>query len=474
LTEKKLLKEKAHGLGGETMAAWTAMETLRDYLSFMQDRGLLLIVKEEVEPADIPRLIELLSDRGKAVHFARVKGYGCGVVANLVPSLDALAAVIGTDDPYGRFLKGVKETEKKVPVARQGLETVDTTNGDLLSLLPILKHCEKDSAPFITTGIASAIDPDSGIAGRGIHRMEYRGGNRLGVALLTPPLSEVIEKYRARGERMRLAVAIGVDPLLFLSMALKGADPGTDKIEVAGGLKGHGIKTIESLDSGVDMPAGAEYYLEGYVDCADVRQDGPLGEIGGYYMTLRETPTFVVNTVSHRPSPLYHALLPISVEGDAYLTFVSRAHIEEGIKRLFPFIRDIVFVPKTFGSSAVVSIRPAERAKVRNLIVSMMGFPTIKKVVVVDEDVDPRNMSDVEWAVVTRCVAESDVIIVPNMQGQAIDPQAKRGVGVAKMGIDATAQGKEIDEKARAAEGNKERIEKVMKAIGGAGYALSV
>ena len=443
------------------------METLRDYLDFMRERGLLSVVKQKVAVTDIPPLIELLSDRGRVLHFANIDGYEGGVVANLVPSHDALRAVIGGDDPYARFLEGVKKTEKKVPVARQGLETVDVSNGELLSLLPVLKHCEKDSAPFITTGIVSAMDPDHHVAGRGIHRMEYRGGNRLGIALLNPPLSEIIEKCRARGERMRLAVTLGVDPLLFLSMALK-VEPRTDKLEVAGGLKGHGVKTIDSLDSGVDLPAGAEYYLEGYVDYADVRRDGPLGEIGGYYMTLRETPTFVVNTVSYRPSPLYHALLPIGAEGDVYLTFVSRAHIEESIKKLFPFIKDIIFVPKTFGSSAIVAIRPAERARVRNLIVSMLGFPMIKKVIVVDEDIDPYDMRDVEWAVVTRCITDKDTIILSGMQGQPIDPQAERGMGVAKIGFDATTQGKEIDERARVAAGRSEEIKKVMDATGGA------
>jgi 2,5-furandicarboxylate decarboxylase 1 len=298
--------------------------------------------------------------------------------------------------------------------------------------------------------------------------MEYRGGNRLGLALINPPLSDIMQKYRAMGEPMRVGVALGVDPLLFLSMALKVA-PDRDKMEVAGGLKGRGVKMIESIDSGVDMPAGAEYYLEGYLDQGDVRRDGPLGEIGGYYMALPRTPTLVVNTLSYRPCPLYHALLPTSLEGDAYLTFVSRAHIEESIKKLFPFIKDIVFVQKTFGSSAVVSIQPAERAKVRNLIVSMMGFPMIKKVVVVDEDVDPHDLRDVDWAVVTRCFADKDVIIVPGLQGQPIDPQAERGLGLAKIGFDASAQGKNIDERARVAAGESERIERIVNAIGGVG-----
>ena len=348
-----------------------------------------------------------------------------------------------------------------------GLASIDMAGRDILSVLPILKHCEKDSAPFITTGIVSSPDPDSGVVGRGVHRLEYRGGNRLGVTLINPPLSDILEKCKARGERMRLVVTIGVDPVLFLSMAMKAA-PGTDKLEVAGGLKGEGIKVIRPAYPDIDVPAGAEFYLEGDVDYADVRRDGPLGEIGGYYMALEATPTMVVSRIFHRPAPLYHALMPTGLEGDAYLTFVSRGHVEGTVRKLFPFVAEIVFVPKTFGTSVVVSTTPAERPQVRSLITFMMGFPMIKKVVVVDADVDAHNLVDVEWAVMTRCFADADVITAAGLQGQPIDPQSAGGAGVAKMGIDATAHGKHIEERAHVAAGNRERVAAVLRSIGGA------
>jgi UbiD family decarboxylase len=159
--------------------------------------------------------------------------------------------------------------------------------------------------------------------------------------------------------------------------------------------------------------------------------------------------------------------LPTSLEGDTYLTFVSRAHIEETVKKLFPFIADITFVQKTFGSSVIVSIKPTDRSRIRNLILSMLAFPMIKKVIVVDEDVDPSDLRDVEWALVTRCLADKDIVILPELQGQPIDPQAEHGLGVAKMGIDATTQGKTFEEKARIAAGSRKNIERILKSAGG-------
>ncbi len=447
------------------------MDSLRDYLALVKKRGLLLEVEEQVTREDVPELIERLSDARKVLFFKKVKGYTCSLAANLVPSHEAFRLLFDAENPYQYFLDGIKKTAKKVAV-KQTLETMSLRGKDLLNLLPILKHYEKDSAPFITTSIAAARDPDTGVVGRGVHRMEYRGKNRMGMAIINPPLVDIYKKHRARGERMPITVTIGVDPVLFLSMALK-AQPGTDKLEVAGGLKGRSIKVAESFDAPIDVPAGAEIYLEGYIDTEDVRRDGPLGEISGYYMVNRESPTMVVNRLSYRASPVYHALLPTSLEGDTYLTFVSQALIEETVKKQFPFIAAITFVQKSFGSSVVVSIKPVDRSRVRNLILSMLASPMIKKVVIVDEDVDPADLRQIEWSISTRCLADKDVVIVPGLQGQAIDPQAEHGLGVAKMGIDATTQGKVFEERARVAAGNRTNIERILKSLGGAVCAES-
>lgn len=434
----------------------------------VRQRGLLLEIGEQVARTDVPELVQRLSDKGKVLLFRTVEGYACGLVANLVPSHEVFRAAFNTDNPYAYFLEGVKRSEKKVRLAQRGVETIEVGDRDLLDLLPILKHYDGDSAPFITTGVVSSVDPETGVVGRGIHRMEYRGKNRMGVVLLNPPLTDIYAKYKARGERMPLTVTIGVDPVIFLAMALK-VPTGVDKLELAGGLKGKGIPVIDSFDAAIDVPAGAEFYLEGRIDPDDLRQDGPLGEISGYYMTVQSSPTVVVHRISHRPSPIYHALLPTSAEGDTYLTFVSRAHVEERAKTLFPFISDIAFAPKTFGSSIILSVKPVEQAKVRNLLLFLLAFPMIKKVVVVDEDVNPYDPRDVEWAVVTRCKADRDMMVIPGLQGQPIDPTAEEGFVVTKVGINATVRGKHIDERARVSVGNPGEIERIMRSIGGAG-----
>jgi len=115
----------------------------------------------------------------------------------------------------------------------------------------------------------------------------------------------------------------------------------------------------------------------------------------------------------------------------------------------------------------VVNVQTTEKFKVRNLILFLLSFPMIKKVVVVDNDVNPEDLRDVEWAVITRCKADEDFIILDRLQGQPIDPTAMEVYGVTKIGINATAGGKKIEQRAQVAGGNRERIRDILQSIGG-------
>jgi UbiD family decarboxylase len=428
----------------------------------MQENGRVLEIKDPASREDIPELIEKLSDSKKVLLFDRIEGYSFRLVANCVPAPDVFKTLLdGASNPGEAFLERTKKSYEKVPVNRGHLHTVDVQNKDLLDLLPILKHYQGDSAPFITTSIISSIDPDSGFIGRGVHRMEYRGKNLLGVTLLNPPLGDIYRKYLERHENMPLTISIGVDPLLFIAMALK-SPWGADKINAAGGLRGKGIEVVPSFNSLIDAPAESEIFLEGYVSPDKGMQDGPLGEISGYYLTLKETPTVVVQRLTYKDSPIYQALLPTSPEADLYLVFVSSAHIEDNARKLFPFISKITFIRKTFGSSIIVNVGNTEKHKIRSLIMFLLSFPMIKKAVIVDDDVNPEDLRDVEWAVITRSSASEDMIVMNGLQGQPIDPQAEGGNGVTKVGINATVQGKTIKERAIVVKGDSEKIRRIV------------
>jgi 2,5-furandicarboxylate decarboxylase 1 len=444
------------------------IDSLRDYIELLRNKNLLLQVQEKVFREDLPELINSLQGSGKALLFTDVAGYSCRVAANLVPSQDCFADIFETTgNHYEYFINNLKRREKKLPSVEHDLVSIAMNGRELLDHLPILKHYEQDSAPFITAAIASSRDPETGAVARGIHRLEWRKGNRVGIAMLNPPLSDLFEKYKCLERPMPISLSIGNDLAVFLAMALKPLMD-TDKLEIAGGLKGRGIETISSFDSDIDVPKAGEILLEGFVDYNDCRPDGPLGEISGYYMRLRETPTVVVQRLSCRPSPIYHALLPTCLEADMYLTFVSYAHIHETLLRLFPFVMRMHFIPKTFGSSVVVQVKSVESQRIRSLITFVLSFPMIKKVVVVDEDVNVEDARDVEWAMATRFDPCRDLITIDDLPVQPIDPQKKEGRGLTKMGMNATAFGKNIEARAKIARGEQTRIEAIVKLYGSA------
>jgi 2,5-furandicarboxylate decarboxylase 1 len=323
-----------------------------------------------------------------------------------------------------------------VPTGDAPVQALEVTV-DLPRTLPILTHYKEDSGPFLTTGMLTARDPDTGTVARGIHRMELRGTKELGVALLNPPLVSVYAKHKERGTAMPVAAVVGIDPLTFCAFALKGS-PQADKLAIAGGLRGTPVEVTTAAGTGLPVPARAEFLLEGEIDPTDERTDGPLGEIGGYSLTFHATPTFRVRRITHRLDPIYHALLPTGPEGDLLLATVAEASISSRVPDLFPFVRGTHFVPSTFGSSLVVQVAKAPREQVRSLLLHLLTLGMVKKVVAVADDVDPADPVEVEWSVATRFQADRDAVVLSDLKGQPIDPSCPDTFRTAKLAMDAT------------------------------------
>ncbi len=419
-----------------------AFRDLRHALAAYRDRGRLLEVDEEISP--VHEASAVLSEAGRrgsgAVRFSRLKGSSAQAVGNVIYGREALAWALDAaeeDVPAELGRRLAHPLPHRLAEEAPVLEQRAADDLPLTGILPVFTHYAGDSAPFLTTGVVSARDPDTGAVARGIHRMEVRGARELGMALLNPPLAALYARHKDRGEPMPVAVTIGLEPLTFAAFALKGA-PGADKLALAGGLRGEAVEVAPGPATGIEVPARAEFLLEGKLDPADEREDGPLGEIGGYSLTFPSTPTFRVERLAHRTDPVYHALLPTGPEGDLLLGIVAEASTAPRTRELFPFAQALHFVPSTFGSSLVVRVADAPTEQVRSLLVHLLALPMVKKVVAVAEDVDPANPAEVEWSVITRSQPDRDVIVLGGLRGQPIDPSCPRPFLTAKLAVDAT------------------------------------
>ena len=452
-----------------------AHRTLRDFIDVLRDKGELLSLPKPFDPKY--EISTVLSELGKrkapAVLFEKAKGFQISVIGNLFGTVRRLSLALGIEED--RLLEDViQRLEKRVPpvsVSEDRSLEVSIPRGklDLLKVLPALTHYSKDSGPYITSGISSARDPETGVTGRGLHRMEVRGKNTLGISLLNPPLADIYAHHRREGKKMEIATAIGVPPAVFIASIFK-VPRGIDKLSLAGGLQGEPVETTMARTVDIDIPAHGEIVIEGYIDPKEKEEDGTLGESSGYYMAFGKSPTIRVTGFRYRKGAIYHAVVPWAREVDSLLYLVHGLDFIPKMRREVPSLRRIHLVPMTFGSHVVMSIDTDHKGEIRRALTLALSFTNVKKAIVVDVDVDPEDDQEVEWALATRFQADRDLIVVPELRSQPIDPSSRwtgEGFLSAKMGLDATRPKKEGFEKVDVPEEVRNRLSAVLKDLKG-------
>jgi 2,5-furandicarboxylate decarboxylase 1 len=449
--------------------------TLRDFVKVLRKEGEILSLSKPFDPKyEISAVIsELAKRKAPAVLFRKAKGFEISVIGNLFGTLRRLSLALGLEED--RLLEDViPRLENRITpvlISEDPAEAVHVPKGkvDLLKVLPALTHYSKDSGPYITSGISSARDPKTGVTGRGLHRMEVRGKDTLGISLLNPPLADIYATHRKEGKRMEIATAIGVPPAVFIASIFK-VPAGTDKLSVAGGLMGEPVETTMAETVDLDIPAHGEIVIEGYIDPRDKEEDGTLGESSGYYMAFGKSPTVHVTGLKYRKGALYHAVVPWAREVDSLLYLVHGLDFIPKMRKEIPSLRHIHLVPMTFGSHVVMSMDTDHKGEIRRALTLALSFTMVKKVVVVDVDVDPEDDQEVEWSLATRFQADRDLIVIPELRSQPIDPSSRwtgEGFLTTKMGLDATRPKKEGFEKVDVPEEVKRRLSPVLKDLMG-------
>jgi 2,5-furandicarboxylate decarboxylase 1 len=436
---------------------------LRDFIANLKAQGELISISQPLSPQY--EISAFLSEIGKkentAILFERVKGHRLPVVGNLLGTRRRLSLALGIE-PEKLFEEFPKRMGKSLPpiLTRDSSPKKVVRKGkglDLAKLLPVLTHYAGDSGPYITSGFSSAGDPETGVIGRGLHRMEVRGKDRLGISLLNPPLSEIYRKYKKERRRMEIATVIGMDPLIFIASILK-APAGVDKLSIAGGIRGKAVPTVKAENVDLEIPAFAEVLIEGYIDPKGKEEDGVLGESSGYYMGFSKSPAIQVTAITFRKNAIYHAIVPWSLEVDNLLYLVHGLDFVPKMKKEIPSIKEIRLIPGTFGAHAVMSLDTENKGEIRRALSLALSFSNIKKVIAVNTDINLRDDQELEWALATRFQADKDLIVMANLRGQPIDPSSGDGFLTAKMGLDATKPRPEGFEKVGVPEEVKKRV----------------
>ena len=423
---------------------------LREFLAALGDD--LIRVSEPFDPRfEMAAFLHQVQGSGRAVLFETVSGYpNARVAGNVLASRRLMARALDTtEDQLAQTYLSRKE-KSLAPTLAAGdapvQEVVHERPAELLPLLPILTHHERDAAPYITSGLVLANDPETGRRAMGIHRMMVHGGNQLGILLANPPLTVYHGKAEARGEPLEVAIALGVDPATLLASVVKAGATGPDKFDIAGALRGAPLELARGLTVALEVPARAEAVIEGRVLPGVRRPEGPFGENTGYYFT-NESPVVEVTAVTHRRNPLYPGLCPWTADVDNLLSLAAGTELLGQLQGQVYGVTDVEIVGGTCGFSAVVSVEGCRPTEVRRLILLALALDRrLKTITVVDDDVDIRNPREVSWALATRFQPDRDAVVLDGVEGYVIDPSAQGRATGSKIGFDATrAPGPQFD-----------------------------
>lgn len=423
-------------------------EDLRGYLQHLEERGQLKRVSEEVGTKyDIAAGIRKTSDiEGPALLFENIKDYaGWRVLGGLFATRKLIALGLGV--PEDQLLERYLTLEdKRIPpatVSTGPVKEIKWTGADVdLHKLPIVTHAGKDIGAYVTIGVQVGKDPDNGARNLSIHRMLLLGKDRL--SLWAPPdhhLGRMILKAEEKKRGLEVATAIGVEPAIVIGSQAK-VPYGVDEYHVAGGLRGAPVALVRCETIDVEVPAAAEIVIEGVTVPGERVADGPYGEYPGCYSEAKQAPVLKVTAITMRKNPIYQTALtgmPVT-ENHTLIEYANAAVIYREAMKIVPEVRDVYVTPGgTFRHHVVVSIKKRHDDEARNLILALLALGIgLKQVTVVDDDIDIRNPTEVEWAFSTRMQPDRDLIIIPRLACSTLDPSVPKPRSSAGWGIDAT------------------------------------
>jgi len=424
-------------------------EDLRGFLTHLESQGQLVRVKDAVDVKyEIAAGMRKTSDiEGPALLFENIKGYpGWRVLGGLFATRKLVALGLGVpqEQMLERYL--TLEDQRIAPelVTTGPVKEIKWIGSQIdLSKIPIVTHAGKDCGPYVTIGVQIGKDTDSGIRNLSIHRMLLLGKDRLSLwAPADHHLGRMILKAEEKGRGLEVATAVGVDPAIIVGSQSK-VPYGIDEFHVAGGLRGAPVKLIKCETIDVEVPAFAEVVIEGVTVPGERVADGPYGEYPGCYSEAKQAPVVKVTAITMRNNPIWQTALtgmPVT-ENHTLIEYGNAAVVYREVKKIVPEVKAINLTPGgTFRHHVVVSIKKRAENEGRNVILGLLSLGIgLKQVIVVDDDIDPFDPMQVDWALATRMQADKDVIIIPRIACSTLDPSVPEPRVTAGLGIDATA-----------------------------------
>lgn len=448
-----------------------APRTMRSFVEAIDSIGELRRVTAEVDPSlEITEITDRVSKRraaNVALLFEHVHGHRIPVATNLFGSerrmalalgaatLDEvgarLAALISPQLPRGvravlQRLRGAMEAAGAVPHAVREAPCQDVVlrgQDARLSSLPLLRCWPLDGGRYITLPLVVTRDPVSGVRNVGMYRIQEFDDRTAGMHWQIHKGGA--EQFERATSRIPVCVAVGGEPAVTYAASAP-LPPGVDELLFAGWLMRRRVDTVRAVTCDLDVPAESDIVIEGWVDPAERRTEGPFGDHTGYYSLADEYPVLHVEAITMRREPLWPATLVGRPPMEDYWLGHATERIFLPLLRLVqPEIVDYHMPAEgVFHNCVIVSMRkryPGHAAKVMFAVWSTMQLSNAKVVVVVDEDIDPHDLSEVAFRALSNVDPRRDTVVVDGPL-DVLDhggPSFARG---SKIGVDATRKGR--------------------------------
>ncbi len=414
-----------------------------------------------------------LRAKGPALLFENPKGFDTPVLCNLFGTPERVAMGMGQESvsalrDVGTLLAFLKEPEppkglrdlwekrhdfKQVlnmpvkVVSKAACQEV-VVEGDQVDLdqLPIQTCWPGDVGPLVTWALAITRGPEKERQNLGIYRMQKIAKNKLIMRWLAHrggALDYRDFQKKHPGKPYPVAIALGADPATTLGAVTPVPDT-LSEYAFAGLLRGEKTQVVKCIGSDLQVPATAEYILEGFLQPGEEAQEGPFGDHTGYYNEVESFPVFTIDRITHRKNPIYHSTYTGRPPDEPAILGVALNEVFVPIlQKQFPEIVDFYLPPE--GCSyrmAVVSMKKQYPGHAKRVMLGVWSFLRqfmyTKFVIVTDDDVDVRNWDDVIWAMTTRMDPTRDTVLVDNTPIDYLDfASPVSGLG-SKMGMDAT------------------------------------
>src|SRR3984885_12200688 len=417
-------------------------ETFRGFLDQLRQTGELV---DFHQPIDIRHIATLVDQSDKALFFHKVIGYDMPVVSGIIRTRERAMMAMGATEYLQieeRLKKGLNNPIPPERVASSPTREIVMKGDDVdLYKLPIPMSSIYDGGPMITAGVVIARDPQLGM-NSGIYRFIVKEKSLTGIDIVTPNNMRLFaQRAYERGEPLPISISIGTHPIEIAGSGYR-APLGVDEMAIAGGIRGEPVQLAPCQT--IDLPyiADAEIVLEAEIlPTGWTWPEGRFGEFTRLMGGLHWNPLVRIKAISMRKDAIYYNLhMPWE---NTWLAAPTRyAQIRQALKTAGVQVKDINV---TLGGCAfwhaVISIKknPGEG---KNALLAALSVMDLKHVVVVDDDIDIFDPTDVEWAIATRVQGDKDVMIVGNARAKPLDPSLPQGFGVvptgAKVGIDAT------------------------------------